>query len=134
MNPICLKETEQSTPRTGVTVKVADERDDTSKRNYCCIGCQTPIAEATMIPINGKQRHTFANPGGEVFYIGCFANAWHLIAVGDPTDQFTWFPGYSWQVAVCGRCGLHLGWQYLGEKRFFGLIMDRLILVESDER
>jgi len=31
---------------------------------------------------------------------------------GRPTTEFSWFEGYSWQVAVCSECGEHLGWRF----------------------
>lgn len=31
---------------------------------------------------------------------------------GVPTEKFTWFKGYAWQIFNCKRCGLHLGWRY----------------------
>ena len=31
---------------------------------------------------------------------------------GLPTEEFTWFKGYSWQIFGCRKCGLHLGWRY----------------------
>ena len=27
-----------------------------------------------------------------------------------PQAEHSWFPGFSWTVAVCPRCGQHLGW------------------------
>jgi hypothetical protein len=46
--------------------------------------------------------------------------------------DFTWFAGYAWAVAQCGRCGMHLGWRLRsGVHVFHGLVRDRL--VESGE-
>ena len=78
--------------------------------------------------VMGSFNHTFANPDGIVFEVGCFKDAWGTAVIGDPTDEFTWFPGYFWRIALCRRCLVHLGWEYEGTfDRFFGLILDRLI-------
>jgi hypothetical protein len=79
--------------------------------------------------VDGAHRHVFANPHGFVFEIGCFAQAPGCTAMGPPTPDFSWFPGSTWQVAVCARCGLHLGWRYEGHPeagQFHGLILSRL--------
>lgn len=81
-----------------------------------------------QIPVDGAFRHTFSNPEGIVFKIGCFRTADGCIAIGRETNEFTWFPGFSWRICLCGRCHVHLGWQYRsGQESFFlGLIIDRL--------
>jgi hypothetical protein len=46
---------------------------------------------------------------------------------GAPTEEFTWFKGYAWQIFNCKRCGSHLGWRYTTKDEgktppyFFGL-------------
>jgi hypothetical protein len=72
--------------------------------------------------------HTFANPHGLVFEIGCFREAAGCSLLGAPTDEFTWFHGFRWRVACCMRCLCHLGWCFTSGAggRFFGLIVDRL--------
>ena len=51
-----------------------------------------------------------------------------LAFAGEPTTAFTWFAGYAWTVAACGRCGAHLGWRYgrgrgRRPRRFYGLLV-----------
>lgn len=36
--------------------------------------------------------------------------AGRLISVGEPTAEFSWFPGYLWTIGTCKVCGEHLGW------------------------
>jgi hypothetical protein len=78
----------------------------------------------------GKHAHVFFNPSGLVFEIGCFARAPGCAATGQPTTEFTWFPGRAWQLALCRSCQAHLGWRYADTggsgSAFFGLILDRL--------
>lgn len=76
---------------------------------------------------NGSHEHTFANPHGHVFTIGCFSGAPGCGLAGPATAEFSWFPGHTWKVAVCGRCLAHLGWYFSGRGQdFFGLIRDAL--------
>lgn len=95
-----------------------------------CAQCLNAIAKpADRIEIGGAHRHTFANPHGILFEIACFSLADGCRYLGSGTDEFTWFKGYAWRIAVCGKCLLHLGWQYTssGKNSFWGLIIDRLI-------
>lgn len=103
-----------------------------SDKTFLCAQCRSPIAAASHVcAINGKSSHTFANPAGAVFHIGCFSAAANLQQVGLPTSEFTWFPGYRWQIVVCATCNLHLGWRYVSDIQFYGLIMSRLIPVNT---
>jgi hypothetical protein len=81
------------------------------------------------IVINGTHHHTFANPYGIVFEIGCFKEAGGCAAAGAPSSEFTWFPGFKWQIALCASCMTHLGWRFVsaGSGIFYGLILDQLI-------
>jgi hypothetical protein len=84
------------------------------------------------VSILGSHRHTFANPSGVVFEIGCFASARGYGFMGPPSMEFTWFAGHSWRILICSACRTHIGWFFAavqGEGRFFGLIMDRLTMV-----
>ena len=71
----------------------------------------------------------FTNPAGHTFHLRCFTEAPGATDAGAPTDDFTWFPGYEWNFALCRGCSEHLGWRYMGEAAppvFWGLIKDRL--------
>lgn len=101
---------------------------DLERRLYC-IACRQVVTHLDeRISVNGASEHTVRNPYGVEFHIGCFKSAYGCRGLGAPTQAFTWFPGYTWQVAVCAKCGLHLGWSYRGATdRFHGLILNRLI-------
>ena len=79
--------------------------------------------------VQGAHMHTFANPHGIVYEIGCFSDAPGCAHAGPSTPEFTWFAGFSWRVAVCGKCLAHLGWRFTAKSGagFYGLILDRLI-------
>ena len=77
--------------------------------------------------VGGGFEHSFANPAGIVYQIGCFEEAEGVGETGEPSSEFSWFDGYTWQVVVCRACMIHLGWLYWsGEHRFYGLILPRL--------
>ena len=76
---------------------------------------------------DGKHEHVFTNPHGFVFRIACFEHAHGAIASGTPSDEWSWFAGMTWRMALCGECGGHLGWLFDGGgDRFFGLITARI--------
>ncbi len=105
------------------------DSEDFDKANFLlCIKCKFPIAqESDRIQINEKHQHVFANPNGHIYQIGCFARAPGCFVFGDETSYFTWFPGYAWRIALCGKCGTLLGWAFqLKENHFFGLILDKI--------
>lgn len=31
---------------------------------------------------------------------------------GAPSAEYSWFPGYTWTVALCANCMVHVGWRY----------------------
>jgi hypothetical protein len=103
-------------------------------RLLVCAVCRHGIAPASARTArSGRHAHTFANPHGFVFHIGCFATAPGCRAAGGPSADFTWFPGFAWQIAVCRGCGEHLGWLFRSTaEAFCGLILDRL--VEQDDK
>jgi hypothetical protein len=73
---------------------------------------------------------TFMNPAAVVYTILCFSEAIGCDVRGIPTDEYTWFPGYTWAYALCGGCEIHLGWCFEGSAgSFFGLIHDRVTSV-----
>jgi hypothetical protein len=79
------------------------------------------------ISFEGRHSHTFMNPAGIVYTIGCFSEAKGCSLYGNPSSEYTWFTGYRWTVALCGRCGGHMGWHYSsGESSFYGLILENL--------
>ncbi|MBW2042202.1 MAG: hypothetical protein JRI76_09240 [Deltaproteobacteria bacterium] len=96
----------------------------------CCRACGRIITRTGhRTEVDGAHQHTFANPHGIVFQIGCFKDATGCALAGPATDDFTWFKGFAWRVAVCGSCLTHMGWMYVSSSgaSFFGLILDRLV-------
>ncbi len=95
---------------------------------YCSVCRQKITTESQRIAMGGKMEHTFFNPHGVVFRIGCFNAAQGCGTVGAPAADFSWFPGYRWQIIYCTNCKNHLGWLFSRNtnNRFFGLILSQL--------
>ena len=110
--------------------KEAEERSPEEENYILCRQCHQAITKpADRIVVQGSHHHTFANPHGIVFEIGCFRNVEACGYAGAASDDFTWFAGYSWRVCFCVVCLTHLGWMFSREMgdNFHGLILDRLI-------
>lgn len=111
----------------------AKEADDDPGIIRCrqCRGQITHCSARTTA--GGQHTHTFVNPHGIVFEIGCFTFANGCDPVGPASTEFTWFEDFSWQIVVCGFCRTHLGWWFSSNyaDSFYGLIMDRLLLPEN---
>jgi len=52
---------------------------------------------------------------------------WGVMAQGHPSAEYSWFPGYTWQIINCADCWSHLGWEFcatrddLRPRIFYGL-------------
>lgn len=114
------------------TEAIDEPEEDTLGAIVCrqCLHTITFSSEHRMV--NGAHIHTFANPEGIIFEIGCYHDATGCGYIGPASSEFTWFNGYVWRIAVCGACLLHLGWRFSGaDGHFFhGLITSRLIVKE----
>lgn len=94
-----------------------------------CAACNHHITDLSrQIIVNNSFHHIFANPHGHVFEIGCFSDARGCRSSSMSSYEFSWFPGYSWQISVCNYCSTHLGWVFSSDsRRFYGLILEKLI-------
>ncbi|MEZ5583159.1 MAG: cereblon family protein [Candidatus Competibacteraceae bacterium] len=108
---------------------VAAEKEDEPQHTLNCRHCGHPITRPdTRIQVNERHSHVFTNPHGITYRIGCFGAAPGVARRGELTDFWSWFPGYRWQIALCGACQLHLGWRFVADHdQFFGLILNRLV-------
>jgi hypothetical protein len=114
-----------------ITQKMAKDREKKKKErpNIYCATCRNLVTTSkAAVTIAGLHRHSFINPAGIHYEIACFSTAKGCFNMGDPTLEFTWFPGYTWCYSVCGKCFNHLGWFYQsGDSHFYGLILNRLV-------
>ena len=124
------------------SIKGKPEAEDVPKElpsdheaHLVCAQCLHIITNpANRVSVDGTHLHTFANPHGIVFEIGCFGAAPGCGTAGPATDDFSWFKGYEWKIAFCRRCLSHLGWQFIsGSGFFYGLIIDRLVELKIDD-
>jgi len=101
-----------------------------TKNKLFCVTCNHWITSGDWkMNIKSGHEHTVFNPAGVVFSIGCFRDAPGCSSTGQPSSNFTWFPGYKWRLAFCEGCGKHVGWLFTGQiipAIFFGLILNRL--------
>ena len=115
---------------TATLEKEAEDQSPEEEEYILCRQCHQAITKpAERIAMQGSHRHTFANPYGIIFEIGCFRNAKGCGYAGVASDDFSWFAGYSWRICFCTMCLTHLGWIFnlKGGHIFHGLILDRLI-------
>ncbi len=104
-----------------------DESEKEEQKGLLCRRCHLLITSAReRLEKDGSHLHTFFNPAGIVYEIGCFRNAPGCLPFGPSSTEFAWFSGYSWQVVYCRGCQQHLGWRFAGEDRFYGLIVNKL--------
>ncbi len=86
-----------------------------------------------LILVDGRNRHQFTNPAGIECDFHTFYSCPGAVAVGEPTDEHTWFSGYSWRIALCRECGQHIGWFYEALSRlappwsFWGILVSQTI-------
>lgn len=104
--------------------KSVDERVEAGEHPLVCVACGHRISdEDYRIEMSGAHEHTFVNPGGVMHHIGCFVAAPGCIHLGATESAFSWFPGWTWQIAACARCRAHVGWIYRNAgEQFHGLI------------
>ncbi|CAM0882767.1 unnamed protein product [Alopecurus aequalis] len=59
-------------------------------------------------------------------------NASGLALQGNPSDTHSWFPGYTWTIALCAACESNIGWLFRADKRnllpksFWGIRSSRI--------
>lgn len=109
-------------------VKRAKKKKSEPQEGIFCKACGRPVTTRSQkIAVNSSHSHTFFNPAGIVYELGCFRKASGCVVQGEPTSEFTWFAGYLWSYSFCRKCKAHLGWYFeQGESGFFGLILNRL--------
>lgn len=108
--------------------EIKPEEQEEHERFYICVYCSNIITSpGDITEISGNHYHKFINPAGIAYHIRSFSHAQGCLSSGEPTREFTWFPGYSWSIAYCSRCLIHLGWLYeSGGHSFFGIISEKI--------
>ena len=123
-----LREITDVEGNTAVTERDKQEQER-DKRKLVCSTCSHVVTAADKrIQVNNSHKHTFFNPAGIVYELGCFSDAPGCMAIGERSREFSWFAGASWQVVLCGNCQSHLGWLFrTADSTFYGLILAQLL-------
>jgi len=104
-----------------------EETTKDEEEKLYCTRCATWITSGPWrISVQDGHEHTFFNPAGVIFQVGCFKEAPGARAIGIPSDEFTWFKGHHWQAGLCSGCKEHLGWLFTGDSAFYCLILKKL--------
>ncbi|MFH1350879.1 MAG: cereblon family protein [Pseudomonadota bacterium] len=116
-----------------ILISTFDGGGGNGARAYQCISCGGLITQSDrLIPVEGTNRHLFVNPAGTECDFHTFLSCPGAIALGEATDEHTWFSGYYWRMAFCRTCGQHLGWRYETVSRygrpteFWGILINHL--------
>lgn len=126
----CFKENDGQSD--GLPGGYVDKREDDQDEEisgpleaiYCKTCGQAVTSKDHKIVVQSSHTHTFFNPAGIVFELGCFSIVPGCYSAGEATSDFSWFAGYTWRFALCGGCNSHLGWFFDSDGySFFGLIL-----------
>ncbi|XP_049824983.1 protein cereblon [Aethina tumida] len=96
-------------------------------RKICCENCGVELSDPTKVFAMSKDgvQSNYVNPSGHVYETVTVSEAKNFKLVGNPSKQFSWFPGYSWTIMQCRQCNKHLGWRFtsshLKPSIFYGL-------------
>jgi hypothetical protein len=117
-------------PRSEVQLgtRAREHSDTTVRRPILCARCASQVTDSSQrIEQAGQHEHTFFNPEGMIYRVACFAAAPGCTGIASFSADFSWFPSYRWQVAICTSCTDHLGWHFAAESaKFSALITERL--------
>eukprot|EP00045_Choanoeca_perplexa_P000530 m.14875 g.14875 ORF g.14875 m.14875 type:complete len:365 (-) comp10365_c0_seq1:77-1171(-) len=81
--------------------------------NLACKHCDLVLTSSDQV-FELRSSHlvgNYVNPEGYQHEILTTYTA-TVVLVGEPSLLHTWFNGYAWTIAVCPRCGEHVGWRY----------------------
>ncbi|XP_052752757.1 protein cereblon isoform X2 [Galleria mellonella] len=99
------------------------------KSVLCCSSCMGEIARREHIfAMSSEGVHSnYTNLGGYMHDIVTVSTAINTELNGAPSAEYSWFPGYTWTIALCVGCMAHVGWRFdalkrnLRPQRFYGL-------------
>jgi len=95
----------------------------------CCRNCEEEIGKQEDIFSMSSEgpQGAYVNPGGYVHETLTLYKAKNLSLIGEPSTEYSWFPGYAWTICQCRFCDSHMGWKFtassgsLVPKKFWGL-------------
>lgn len=111
---------------------------------FDCKRCRTQIACYSDIfaMAKGNVNANYCNPAGYIHETLTVHKTLDDAAkiVDRPSTEFSWFPGYAWQIAVCKRCSSHIGWKFIAvtknlkPRTFYGLSCKSLVVSPEGKR
>ncbi len=123
-----LQEDEDGAADSAALPDTTDAPIEAPEQAVVCAHCTHVLTGArACTERGGAHAHTFVNPSGVMFDVRCYAPVPGARAYGEVSGFWSWFPGYAWQVALCGGCGAHVGWAFHGGDAFVGLIADAVV-------
>jgi len=126
----CFRTDERQGSRMpGLPAEKDEEQEgiDPAQAIFCRACGKAGTSRDRKIAVRGSHAHTFFNPAGIVFELGCFSTAPGCHQAGAASSEFTWFAGHVWRYALCRGCNSHLGWSFeSGDHAFWGLILANL--------
>lgn len=96
----------------------------------CCRNCGETLAQQSDIFSMSREgpQGSYVNPGGYVHETLTLYKVKNVLYSGTPSTEYSWFPGYAWQICQCNYCDSHLGWRFtassskkLHPKKFYGI-------------
>ena len=96
----------------------------------CCRNCGETLALQSDIFSMSREgpQGSYVNPGGYVHETLTLYKVKNVLYTGQPSTEYSWFPGYAWQICQCSYCDSHLGWRFtvssskkLHPKKFYGI-------------
>jgi len=123
-------------------LQIIDKTLDNEKF-FCCTRCKSKIANCSSLFAMSKHgvQTNYINPAGCIHETNTVYNLikGSTYPTGAPSEEFSWFPAYSWQIILCRRCDMHLGWKFastkpnLIPKMFYGLSGTSLKVLSKSE-
>jgi len=97
-------------------------------RVLVCKRCSKQLGDQQNIFPMSKEgpQGAFVNPNGHVHETLTLYKAKNLRLVGQPSTEYSWFPGYAWTITECLGCWNHIGWKFtstnpkLRPEKFYG--------------
>lgn len=140
--PITEKQRSEIFQMNGVTQRIMALKNALSRKCYfSCKRCENRLANyANVISMSKEGVQNYCNPNGFIHETLTVSEVLDnsLQLVGSPSNEFSWFPSYAWQILLCKECHGHIGWFFttttsnLSPSKFFGLSVKSLNIRNED--
>ncbi|XP_066309629.1 uncharacterized protein [Miscanthus floridulus] len=84
-----------------------------------CRNCLTRIARRSDMAVTSSDSpmSSHSKPHSSVKEIITVYSATGLALRGDPSKTHSWFPGYTWTIALCSACQSNIGWLFRADNK-----------------